>query len=133
MEKLDERQRAVFEGRNFAHFASHGEDGYPSVSPVWVDLDGDLVVINTAEGRRKTENVRRNPRVGISVHEQDNPYNHVALQGDVVEITHEGADAHIDALAKKYMDAEEYPWRADGEVRVIIKVQPDAISSMFVE
>lgn len=133
MEKLTDRQRSLFEEPNFAHFATNGQDGYPSVSPVWVDVDGDLIVVNTAEGRRKTENVKRDPKVGISVHQQSNPYNHVALQGDVVEITHEGADAHIDAMAKKYMGEDTYPWRSPDEVRVILKIRPDKISEMFVD
>lgn len=133
MEMLDERQRRMFEEANFAHFATNGEDGFPSVSPVWVDLDGDLVVINTAEGRRKTDNVRRDDRVGLSIHQQSNPYNHVALQGRVVEITHEGADAHIDKMAKKYMGVDKYPWASDDEQRVMLKIKPDAVSGMFVD
>lgn len=133
MEKLTPAQRALFEEPNFAHLATHGEDGYPSVSPVWVDLDGDLIVVNTAEGRRKTDNMRRDARVGISVHRQTNPYDHVSVQGDVVEITPEGADAHIDAMAKKYLGQDTYPFRAPGEVRVMVKIRPDGISAMLSE
>ncbi len=133
MERLDERQRGLFEEANFVHLATNGEDGYPSVSPVWVDLDGDLVVINTAEGRRKTANMHRDARVGMSVHQQSNPYNHVALQGTVVEMTHEGADAHIDKMAKKYMGVDKYPWASESEQRVIVKIRPEAISGMFVD
>lgn len=133
MEQLNERQRAIFQDVNFAFLASNGEDGYPSVSPVWVDLDGDLIVINTAEGRRKTENVRRDARVGVSIYEHGNPYNHVSVQGRVVELTHEGADAHIDKMAKKYMGVDKYPWASDDEQRVIVKIQPEAVSGMFVD
>ena len=130
MERLDARQRQMFEEANFVHLATNGEDGYPSVSPVWVDLEGDLVVINTAEGRRKTANVRRDARVGLSVHQQSNPYNHVALQGRVVEITHEGADAHIDKMAKKYMGVDSYPYRKPGEARIIVKIKPERVGLM---
>jgi PPOX class probable F420-dependent enzyme len=130
---LNDRERTLFEEVNFVHLATVAEDGHPHVSPVWVDLDGDVIVINTAEGRRKTDDMRRDPRVGLSVHQQTNPYNHASVRGRVLELTHEGADAHIDAMAKKYLGQDVYPFRAPGEVRVIVRIEVEAVSSMFTD
>lgn len=122
--KLSEKQRELFEAKNFVHLATLCPDGHPSVSPVWVDLEGDLIRVNTAEGRLKTRNVRRDPRVGLSVHEQEMAYQMVSVRGRVVEITHEGADEHIDSLAKKYLGQDSYPFRSTDEQRVILKIEP---------
>ncbi|HRC07412.1 MAG TPA: PPOX class F420-dependent oxidoreductase [Miltoncostaeales bacterium] len=130
MEHLTDRQRRIFEDTNFAYLATNGEDGYPSVSPVWVDLDGEFILINTAEGRRKTANARRDPRVGVAIYEQSQPYNNVSVQGSVVEMIHEGARAHIDKLAKKYMGVDTYPGPPEEE-RVILKIQVEAVSAMI--
>lgn len=122
-DKLNDRQRELFEGKNMAHLATICPDGHPSVSVVWVDLEGDLIRINTAEGRLKTRNVRRDPRVGISIHEEENPYRTASVRGRVVEITHAGADDHIDLLAKKYLGVDSYPFRSTEEQRVILRIE----------
>lgn len=132
MERLSDRQRRIFDDANFANLATNGDDGYPSVSPVWVDLDGEFILINTAEGRRKTDNVRRDPRVGVAIFEQSQPYNNVSVQGRVVEMIHEGARAHIDKLAAKYMGVDTYPGPPD-EQRVILKIQVEGISAMIAD
>ena len=132
MERLSDRERRIFDDANFANLATNGADGYPSVSPVWVDLDGDFILINTAEGRRKTDNVRRDPRVGVAIFEQSQPYNNVSVQGRVVELIHEGARAHIDKLATKYMGVDTYPGSPD-EQRVILKIQVEGISAMIAD
>lgn len=133
MATLNDRERTLFEEPNFGHVATLSEDGHPHVSPVWVDLDGDVIVFNTAEGRRKTDDVRRDQRIGLSVHQQSNPYNSVSVRGRVLEVTHEGADQHIDAMAKKYLGQDTYPFRAPDEVRVIVRIQPEGVSSMFMD
>ncbi len=117
-------------GKNFAHVATVMEDGSPQVSPVWVDSEDGLVVFNTAEGRLKPKNLRRDPRVAISITNPENPYESLLIRGRAVELTHEGADEHIDALAKRYMGVEEYPMRQPGEVRVIVKVKPERVQHM---
>lgn len=114
-------------GKNFAHVATVMADGSPQASPVWVDSEDGLVVFNTAEGRLKPENLRRDPRVAISIINSENPYERLLIRGRAVELTHEGADQHIDALAKRYMGVEEYPLRKPGEVRVIVKVKPERV------
>lgn len=125
---LSERDRQILEAPNFASIATTKSDGAPHVSTVWIDLDGDDVLINTAEGLVKTENVRRDPRVSISVFDRTDPYEQVVIRGTVVEITPEGADSHIDALAKKYLGVDEYPWREAGERRLVVRVRPDHVS-----
>ena len=92
------------------------------------DLDGSTIRINSAKGRVKDKNMRRNKKVALSIFDPDNPYRHLAVQGEVVEITEQGADAHIDALAKKYLGKDKYPFRQPGEVRVIYKIRPDHVS-----
>jgi PPOX class probable F420-dependent enzyme len=105
------------------------KDGTPQVTPVWCDFDGTFVRVNSAVGRVKDKNIRRNPNVAITLQDPENPYRYVAVRGKVEVITEEGAEAHIDALAKKYIDQERYPWR-QGETRVIYKIRPISVSSM---
>jgi PPOX class probable F420-dependent enzyme len=117
-------------GKNFAHVATVMEDGSPQVSPVWVDSEDGLVIFNTAEGRLKPKNLRRDPRVAVSITDPENPYESLLIRGRAVELTHEGADAHIDALAKRYMGVDEYPMRQPGEERVIVKIEPERVQHM---
>jgi PPOX class probable F420-dependent enzyme len=127
---LRDRDRRILEAPNVASIATAMPDGSPHVSTVWIDVDGDDVLVNTAEGRVKTENVRRDRRVSISVFDQqDDPYEQVVIHGSVVGITRDGADEHIDRLARKYLDVEEYPWREPGERRVILRVRVDRVSA----
>ncbi len=111
---------------NFAHIATLMPDGTPQVTPVWIDLDGDTVVFNTAKGRAKHRNLLRDPRVAISVLDGDNPYSYLQVRGRA-EFVEDGADAHIDKMAKKYLDKDEYPFRQEGEERIIVRVVPEAV------
>jgi len=122
--ELPQGVRALIERRNFAHLATLMPDGTPHVTPVWVDHDGHHVLVNTTVGRTKVRNVQRDPRVGLSLHDQENPYSYASIRGRVVEITAEGAEEHIDRLAQKYLGQERYPYRRPGERRVIIKIEP---------
>ena len=117
--------RLMGEGKNMAIIATVMADGSPQATAVWIDTDGENVIFNTAEGRVKTDNLRRDPRVAVCVLNADNPYEQVTVRGRVVEITAEGADAHIDALAKRYLGADSYPGRQAGERRVIVRIAPD--------
>ncbi|HTT41465.1 MAG TPA: PPOX class F420-dependent oxidoreductase [Steroidobacteraceae bacterium] len=120
----------LFKKKAFAHLATIMADGKPQVTPVWVDYDGRDVVINTAEGRLKDKNMQRDGRVALSITDPDNPYRYLEVRGKVIERTHEGADAHIDAMAKKYLGQDKYPFRRAGEVRVLYKVRPERSTSM---
>ena len=118
------------EKKAFANLATLNADGSPQVTPVWVDFDGTHVLVNTAKGRVKTKNLEREKRVALSIADPENPYRYLGIQGRVTEMTESGGDAHIDKMAKKYMDKDTYPFRAPGEVRVIVKISPDKVYTM---
>jgi len=120
----------LFDAQSFAHFATLSPDGLPHVTPVWVDYDADAnrLEVNTVRGRRKERNVRADPRVGLSVLDPDNAYRYLSVEGEVTETTTEGAVAHIDALARRYMGVDRYP-NHDEEAgdRVILRIRPERI------
>lgn len=118
------------ETKAFAHLATLQPDGTPQVTPVWFDLDGGLVRVNTAAGRVKHRNMLRNPQVALAISDPANPYRYVQVRGRIVRSTEEGADAHIDRLAKKYMGVDTYPFRRPGEQRVLFYVEPVSVSTM---
>jgi PPOX class probable F420-dependent enzyme len=128
--KIPETYKDLLQKKAFANLANLMADGRPQVTPVWFDLDGSHIRINSAKGRVKDKNMRRNKNVALSITDPDNPYRHLDVQGEVVEITEQGADAHIDALAKKYLGKDQYPYRQPGEVRVIYKIRPDRVTQM---
>jgi PPOX class probable F420-dependent enzyme len=109
-----------------AHFVTLMEDGSPQPTPVWVDVedDGGYVLINTAKGRLKTGNIERNPKVAVSVVDKANDWRYVIVRGTVEEQREEGADAHIDKMAKKYIGQDVYPYRNPAETRVVLRIKP---------
>lgn len=119
----------LFKKQAFAHLATLMPDGRPQVTPVWVDYDGAYVIINTAEGRQKDKNMQRDGRVALSIMDPDNPYRYLEVRGHVAERTKSGADESIDALAKKYLGKDKYPFRQPGEVRVLYKIAPEHTTS----
>jgi PPOX class probable F420-dependent enzyme len=129
-EVIPERYKDLFQKKAFAHLATLQPDGSPQVTPVWCDYDGAHVLVNSARGRQKDKNMRRNPKVALSIMDPDNPYRYLEVRGRVVEITEEGADEHIDKLAKKYLNVDRYPYRRPGEVRVIYKIKPERATYM---
>ena len=124
---LSDEQKSFFRKPNFGHLATLEPDGSPQVTPVWIDVDDEHILINTARGRKKVRNVERDPRVSVEVVQQDNPYSMLSVQGKVVGITAEGADEHIDAMAKKYLGQDSYPFRKEGEERLIMRIQPEKV------
>lgn len=122
--------RDLLTKKAFAHLATIMPDGSPQVTPVWIDFDGGHVRINSAKGRIKDKNMRRNGRVALAILDPDNPYRYLAVRGRVEEITETGADAHIDSLTKKYLGQDRYPHRQPGEVRVIYRIRPERVSTM---
>ena len=124
MAAIPEKFLDLLQKKAFAQLATLMPDGSPHVAPVWCDYDGRNIVINTAKGRVKDVNMRRDPRVAIDILDPDNPYRHLSIRGRVVDMTEKGADEHIDKMAKKYIGQDRYPNRAPGEVRVICKIEP---------
>ena len=127
---IPEKYRDLFTKRAFASLATLMPDGSPQVTPVWVDLDGNHVIVNSAKGRQKDKNIRRDTRVALAVIDPENPYRYLEIRGPVVEITEQGADAHIDKMAKKYLGADKYPYRQPSEERVMYKIQPEHVNVM---
>jgi PPOX class probable F420-dependent enzyme len=125
--KIEGRAEELLNAKNFCHVATLRADGSVHGVPVWVDVQDGRAVLNTAEGRAWPRNLERDPRVTLTVVNSENPYEYVEVRGRVAERTHDGADAHIDAMAKKYMGVDEYPLRQPGEQRVIIRVEPDHV------
>ena len=129
-QSIPDKYRDLSTKRAFASLATVMPDGSPQVTPVWVDLEGDLVLVNTARGRQKDKNMRRDPRVAMAIIDPENPYRYLEIRGRVAEITEEGADPHIDKMAKKYLGADKYPYRQPSETRVIFKIQPERVNTM---
>jgi PPOX class probable F420-dependent enzyme len=127
-DKLTEKARDLIQRPVLATLATVSADGSPQATPLWIDLDGDDLVVNTAQGRAKARNVGRDQRVAVTVVDPEDPYNVVALRGTVTEATTEGADDVIDRLAHKYLDVDTYPMRQPGEVRVTIRIRTDHIA-----
>jgi PPOX class probable F420-dependent enzyme len=125
--RIEGRAEELLRGRNFAHIGTLRADGSVQVSPTWVDVQDGRVALNTAEGRAWPRNLERDPRITLEVQNFENPYEYLEIRGRVAERTHEGADEHIDLLAKKYLDVDKYPTRQPGEQRVIIRVEPDYV------
>ena len=123
---LTDDQVALLREKVLAHVATVMPDGSPQVTPVWVDTDGEAVLFNTAKSRLKYRNLRRDPRVAISLSSHENDYRTVVIRGRA-EFIDEGADDHIDRLAKKYLGADSYPGRRPDEVRVTVRVVPETI------
>ena len=128
--KIPEQFMDLVQNPAFANLATVMKDGSPHVTPVWFDYDGEVVRVNSARGRVKDRNMRNNPRVALSIMDPKNPYRYLGIRGRVTEITEEGADAHIDRLAKKYLNVDKYPNRAPGEVRVLYRITPEHVSTM---
>jgi PPOX class probable F420-dependent enzyme len=127
---IPEKYADLFQKRAFANLATLMPDGRPQVTPVWVDYDGEYVIFNSAKGRQKDRNVRRDPRVALTISDPENPYRYLEIRGRVEEITEQGAALHIDKMAKKYLGVDKYPYAQAGEVRVMYKVKPEHTTTM---
>ena len=124
---IPEKYRDLFNKRAFASLATLMPNGDVQVTPVWVDAENGNVIFNSARGRLKDKNVRRDPRVTLTLIDPDNPYRYLEVRGRVVDITENGADQHIDKLAKKYLGVDKYPYAKPGEVRVLYRVKPEHV------
>jgi PPOX class probable F420-dependent enzyme len=129
-ENIPEKYVDLLEKPAFGNLGTIMKDGSPQVTPVWVDYDGKYVRFNSALGRVKDKNVRRDPRVSVSLQDPANPYRYLEIRGRVVEITQNGADDHINKLSQKYLGKPVYPFRQPGEVRVLYKIEPQKVNAM---
>jgi PPOX class probable F420-dependent enzyme len=127
MAAIPEKYADLFQKRAFASLGTVQPDGVPQVTPVWVDYDGRHVLVNSAKGRVKDRNMRRDPRVALAIIDPDNPYRYLEVRGRVVDVTEQGASQHIDKMAKKYLGQDKYPGAQPGEVRVLYKIEPEHV------
>jgi PPOX class probable F420-dependent enzyme len=127
---LNDADRALLSAPNFASLATVMADGGPQTSVVWIHVEDDTILVNTAEGRTKTENMRRDPRVAICLFDRNEPYRQLMLRGHVTGFEHDGADAHIDFLAKKYTGADVYDGHRPDQQRVIVRIAVDRVARM---
>lgn len=114
----------------FAHLGTVMKNGTPQVTPIWFSFDGENILLNSAKGRIKDRNMRARPHVALSILDPENPYRYLQIIGTITDVTEQGGDAHIDALAKKYLGKDSYPWKQPNEVRVIYNVRPDKVQTM---
>jgi PPOX class probable F420-dependent enzyme len=114
----------------FANVATVMKDGSPQVTPVWFDYTGGKIRINTARGRVKARTMKAGTRVAIAIMDPENPYRYIQVRGRVASVTENGADAHIDSLAKKYLGKDKYPFSQPGEVRVLYEIEPTSAQAM---
>lgn len=126
-DQLTANAKALIQRPVLANLATVSSDGSPQLTPLWIEVDGDDLLVNTAQGRAKARNMARDQRVALSVLDPEDPYNVVVVRGTVAEATNEGADEHIDRLANKYLGVDSYPMRREGEVRLKIRIRPDRI------
>jgi PPOX class probable F420-dependent enzyme len=130
---LTEKQAELFRGKNWGTVVTLRKDGSPHSTPVWIDTDGESVIFNTAIGRAKERHLRRDPRAAVTVMPADDPQSGYVSVTGTAEISEEGANDHIDKLAKKYLGQDKYPYLQPGERRVIVTVKPDKVDSMGYE
>ena len=123
---LPQSVKKILEDKAYGHVITFRPDGRPQVTMVWMDVEGDEALFNTAEGRLKPQNLRRDPRVIVSVQDRNDPQSYLVLHGKTT-ITEPGADAHIDKLAKRFLGADKYPFRRPGEKRLIVRIKVDRI------
>src|SRR4051812_2564557 len=132
-ERLSPELQTLLGEAAFCQVATLLSDGSPHLTQVWVGTDGEPILVNTFEGAQKLRNIRRDPRVAVNVVDPSNAWRLAQVRGRVVEITTEGADDHIDELARKYLQVDSYPFRQPGQVRVKVTIEPEHISQIGLE
>ena len=128
--KLSDKVKKLIDGKNFASVATLMPDGSPQVAPVWVDREGDTIILNATHSRQRTKNLKRDPRVAISIFDQMNPYSNASIRGKVVDITEKGAEEHIDKLNMKYNGTPKYAYHNPNDPRVLLRVEAKRIHEM---
>ena len=131
LEALDARVCELLEAQNMCTVSTFGRDGSIHSQPVWVDTDGEHVLLNTVGGRAWVRNLERNPRLTCNVLNLENPYEFVEIRGRSSAPTREGADEHIHRLARKYLGLDEYPWMAPDQPRLLLRVTPERVVHMY--
>lgn len=130
MSAVPQEHEDILTKRSFAHVATIGPKGEPQSSPVWIDWDGEYLKFSQTTTRQKLRNLQREPRIAVSVHDPEQPYRYLEVRGKVTQVEDDPDNAFIDRMAKKYIDAEEYPYHQPGDERVIVYVKPEHTTRM---
>lgn len=133
MKPLPDAVKKLIEAKTYANVATLMKDGSPHVTQTWVDHDGDIVLINTFVGSQKHKNAVRNPKIALDVCDPTSPYNMAVIRGLVKEVTTDGAEEHVDKMAKKYLGQDKYQMRTPGMRRVLIKIEPTHVMAPFTD
>ncbi|HEY4000939.1 MAG TPA: PPOX class F420-dependent oxidoreductase [Candidatus Xenobia bacterium] len=128
--QIPDKFKDLFDKKAFANLATLNPDGSPQVSPVWCELDGNTVIVNSVVGRHKDKNIKRDKRVALAISDPDNAYRYLEIRGKVVNITTDGGAAGIDKLAKKYMGVDKYPYHRPEDTRVVYRIEVEHTASM---
>ena len=128
--QLTEKTKKLIDGRNFASIATVMPDGSPQVTPVWIDRDGDTIIINSTRSRQRTMNLKRDSRAAVCIYDQSNPYSNISLRGRAVSISEEGGEDHIDKMNMKYNGKPKYAWHNPADPRVLIRIEANRIHEM---
>ena len=119
--------KKLLQDKAYGHVVTFNAQGKPQLTMVWMDVDGDEILFNTSEGRRKSQNLRHDPGIIVSVQDRNDPQAYAVFHGKG-RVTEAGADEHIDKLAKRFLGADKYPFRQPGEKRLIVRIGVDRIS-----
>ncbi len=127
---IPDTHRDLLDKKGFAHVATIGPSGEPHSSPVWFDWDGEHLLFSQTKTRQKYRNLQRDPRVAISITDPDNPYRYLEIRGTLDGVDEDEGNAFINAMAKKYIDQDVYPWHQPGDERIVLRVLPNHTTSM---
>ncbi|HYB02839.1 MAG TPA: PPOX class F420-dependent oxidoreductase [Nitrososphaerales archaeon] len=128
--KLTPKVKQLIDGKNFASAATIMPDGSPQAATVWIERDGDTIILNATRSRQRTRNLKRDPRVAISIYDQNNPYSSASIRGKAIEITEKGGEENIDKMNMKYHGNPKYPYHIPSDPRVLIRVEATRIHEM---
>lgn len=131
--KIPDEFLDLFQKPAFGHLATLMRDGTPQVTPVWVDFDGEHILINSRQGRLKNNNMSQRAAVAIDIVDPQNPYRYITIRGRVVAITEDGAAEQLDRLTQRYLNKDHYPWYQPGEVRSIFKILPEHVATRMIQ
>lgn len=127
---IPDSHRDLLDKKGFAHVATIGPSGEPHSSPVWYDWDGEHFLFSQTKTRQKYRNLQRDPRVAISVTDPDNPYRYLEIRGTLDGVDEDEGNAFINAMAKKYIDEDVYPWHQPGDERIVLRIRPGHTTMM---
>lgn len=130
MTSVPDKYTDLLDKKGFAHVATIGKSGEPQSSPVWYGYDGEHILFSQTTSRIKLKNLKRDPRIALSITDPENPYRYLEIRGEVVDVSDDPEFEFIDSMAKKYMDKDKYPFHQPGDVRVVVKVRPTNFSAM---